>query len=51
MKYEISDILDEKNRYGLTMLRMHKKVDKGVLSNLILMLIVYDYNIIHILFI
>ena len=51
MKYEISDLLNEDNKNGLTMLRMHKKVDKGVLTHLILILIVSHNIIIHILFI
>ena len=51
MKYEISDLLNEDNKNGLTMLRMHKKADKGVLSHLILILIVCHNIIIHILFI
>ena len=51
MKYEISDILNEKNKYGLTLLRIHKKADKGLTPLLILKLSVYDYYFIHILFI
>ena len=51
MKYEISDILNEKNKYGLTLLRIHKKADKGVTPYLILKLSFYDYFFIHILFI
>ena len=51
MKYEIYDLLNDDNKYGLTILRMHKKADKGVLINLILKLIVCRNIIIHILFI
>ena len=51
MKYEISDILNEKNKFGLIKLRIHKKVDNHVLSNLIIMLTIYNNIIIHILFI
>ena len=50
MKYEISDILNDRYKYGLTMLRMHKKANKGILSYLILKISIYDYYIIHILF-
>ena len=42
MKYEISDILNEQNKYGLTLLRIHKKADKGVRPYLILKFV---YNV------
>ena len=51
MKYEISDILNDKYKYGLTMLRMHKKANKGVLPFLILKISVYNHHIFHFLFI
>ena len=51
MKYEISDILNDKYKYGLTMLRMHKKANKGVLPFLIFKISVYDYHFLHLLFI
>ena len=51
MKYEISDLLNEKYKYGLTMLRMHKKADKGILFLLIFKLYAYNFYFIHILFI
>ena len=51
MKYEISDLLNEKYKYGLTMLRMHKKADKGILFLLIFKLYAYNFYFVHILFI
>ena len=51
MKYEISDVLNEKNKYGLAMLRMHKKVGKDILSDMIMILLGYHNIIINILYI
>ena len=51
MNYEIEDILNEKHKLAFIMLRMHKKADKGVLSNLIMMQLVYNNLFIHILYI
>ena len=51
MKYDISDLLNNKNSLGYTMLRIHKKANKGVLALLILKQTVYHYFIIHFLFI
>ena len=51
MKYEISDLLNDKYKYGLTKLRMHKKVNKAIIPILILKLSASDYIIIHVLFI
>jgi hypothetical protein len=36
MKYEISDLINEKYIYGLTILRIHQKVNKGVIFRMIL---------------
>lgn len=53
MKYEpaSSEILNDKNKYKLTILRMNKKANKGVLFYLIMKISIYNYLIIHILFI
>ena len=53
MKYEpgLSDILNDKNKYNLTILRMNKKANKGILFYLIMKISIYNYIIIHILFI
>ena len=53
MKYEpaLSDIMNDKNKYNLTILRMNKKANKGVLFYLIMKVSIYNYIIIHILFI
>ena len=51
MKYEVPDLLNEKYRYGLTLLRMHKKANKGISFLLIFKLSVYKSYLIHILFI
>ena len=51
MKYEISDIINEKYIYGLTILRIHKKVDKRVIYRMILKISISDNFIIHLLFI
>ena len=51
MKYEISDILNDKYKYGLTLLRIHKKANKGVLPFLILKISIYNYHIFHFLYI
>lgn len=51
MKYEISDIINEKYIYGLTILRIHQKVDKGVIYRMILKISISDSFIIHLLFI
>ena len=50
MKYEISDLLKERYKYGLSILRIHKKANKGVILFLTLKLVIYDNIIIHILF-
>ena len=46
-----SEILNDKNKYRLTILRMNKKANKGVLFYLIIKVSIYNYLIIHILFI
>ena len=51
MKYEISDLLNDKNKYALTILRMHLKANKNVLPFLIITIMIYDNIIIHALFI
>jgi len=51
MKYEISDIINEKNIYGLTILRIHQKVNKGVKFRMILKISISDNFLIHLLFI
>ena len=51
MKYEISDLLNEKYKYGLTLLRIHNKANKGIIATLILKISMSDYTIIHFLFI
>ena len=51
MKYEISNILNDKNKYVLTISRMHKKVDKGILFFLLMKISISDSMIIHILYI
>ena len=53
MKYEpaLSDILNDKNKYNLTILRMNKKTNKGILFYLIMKISICNYIIIHILFI
>ena len=51
MKYEISDLLNNKNFLGFTMLRMHKKANKGVLSLLIFKQSICHHFIVHFLFI
>ena len=51
MKYEIWDLLNDKYKYGLTKLRIHKKVNKAIIPILILKLSASDYRIIYALFI
>ena len=51
MNCEIEDILNEQNKFAFIMLRMHKKADKGVLTHLIMMQLVYNNIIIHMLYI
>ena len=51
MKYEISDILNEKYKYGYTILRVHKKANIGILGILISKKSTYNYTLIHFLFI
>ena len=51
MKYEISDIIQNKYIYGLTILRIHKKADKGVTFKMILKIPIYSYFLVHFLFI
>ena len=51
MKYEISDIIQNKYIYGLTILRIHKKADKGVTFKMILKIPIYSYFLVHLLFI
>ena len=51
MKFEISDLLNDKNKYALTILRMHIKANKNVLTFLIMKIMIYDNIIIHALFI
>ena len=36
MKYEISDLLNDKYKYGLTLLRIHKKINKGIIPLLLM---------------
>lgn len=36
MKYEISDVINDKYIYGLTILRIHKKIDKSLIFRMIL---------------
>ena len=50
MKYEISDIIQNKYIYGLTILRIHKKADKGVTFKMILKIPIYSYFLVHFLF-
>ena len=50
MKYEISDIIQNKYIYGLTILRIHKKADKGVTYKMILKIPIYSYFLVHFLF-
>lgn len=51
MKYEISDLINEKYIYGLTILRIHQKVNKGVIFRMILKISISANFIIHLLFI
>ena len=51
MKYELSDLLNDKYKYGLTLLRMHGKANKNILSFLIMKIIICDNILIYILFI
>ena len=51
MKYEISDIIQNKYIYGLTILRIHKKAYKGVTFKMILKIPIYSYFLVHFLFI
>ena len=49
MKYEISDLLDDKYKYGLTILRMHGKANKSHLLPYIIMKIIICDNIIFLI--
>ena len=51
MKYEIIDLLNDKYKYGLTILRVHKKINKTIIPLLLMKITVSEYSIIHILFI
>ena len=51
MKYETSDLLNESYKFGLTLLRIHKKASKGIISFLIMKLTINGNIIMHILFI
>ena len=51
MKYEIIDLLNDKYKYGLTILRVHKKINKGIIPLLLMKITISEYSIIHILFI
>ena len=50
MKYEVSDIIQNKYIYGLTILRIHKKADKGVIFKMVLKVPIYTYFLVHFLF-
>jgi len=50
MKYEISDIIQNKYIYGLTILRIHKKANKGVILKMVLKIPLYTNYFIHFLF-
>ena len=50
MKYEVSDIIKNKYIYGLTILRIHKKADKGVIFKMVLKIPIYTYFLVHFLF-
>ena len=49
MKYEISDLLDDKYKYGLTILRMHGKANKSHLLPYIIMKLIICDNIIFLI--
>ena len=45
MKYEISDVINDKYIYGLTILRIHKKVNKSVIFRMVLKIPICNYFI------
>ena len=51
MKYEISDLLNDKYKYGLTLLRIHKKINKGIIPLLLMKITVTEERIFYTLFI
>ena len=53
MKYEpsLSEIINDQNKFKLIILRMNKKANKDVLFYLLMKISIYNYKIIHILFI
>ena len=51
MKYDLSNIVNDKYKFGLTILRMHKKVNKGVLPFLIMKKIICQNILIYIIYI
>ena len=49
MKYEISDVINDKYIYGLTILRVHKKINKSVIYRMILKIPICNYFIFFLL--
>ena len=50
MKYEISDIINDKYIYGLTVLRIHNKVNKNVIYKILFKFLIKNSILIHLLF-
>ena len=45
MKYEISEVINDKYIYGLTILRIHKKINKSILFRMVLKIPICNYFI------